>query len=47
MAGCELTEHQIEQAVEFHGHWCPGLAIGLGAGEYVHKTLGRPASWPA
>ena len=41
MAGCTLTEYQIERAVEFHGHWCPGLAIGLRAGEYVLKHMGR------
>ncbi|MCF8033215.1 MAG: TraR/DksA C4-type zinc finger protein [Desulfarculaceae bacterium] len=41
MAGCQLTPSQIEQAVDFHGHWCPGLAIGLRAGEYVINNLGR------
>jgi formylmethanofuran dehydrogenase subunit E len=41
MAGCELTAYQIERAVEFHGHWCPGLAIGLRASEYVLKHIGR------
>lgn len=41
MTGSELNAYQIEQAVEFHGHWCPGLAIGLRASEYVLKQLGR------
>ncbi|MCB2186227.1 MAG: TraR/DksA C4-type zinc finger protein [Deltaproteobacteria bacterium] len=41
MPACKLTSHQIEQAVEFHGHWCPGLAIGLRAGEYALHHLGR------
>ncbi|MFH2125485.1 MAG: FmdE family protein [Pseudomonadota bacterium] len=41
MAGCELTPEQIEKAVDFHGHWCPGLAIGLRAGEYVLNHMGR------
>ena len=27
--------------MDFHGHWCPGLAIGLRAGEYVINNLGR------
>jgi len=27
--------------MNFHGHWCPGLAIGLRAGEYVLKQMGR------
>lgn len=41
MAGCELSPEQIAKAVDFHGHWCPGLAIGLRAGEYVLNHLGR------
>ena len=41
MAGCELSPKQIEKAVDFHGHWCPGLAIGLRAGEYVINHMGR------
>lgn len=41
MTGCELTPEQIEKAVDFHGHWCPGLAIGLRAGEYVLNHMGR------
>ncbi|MBU2467660.1 MAG: TraR/DksA C4-type zinc finger protein [Proteobacteria bacterium] len=41
MAGCELSPEQIEKAVDFHGHWCPGLAIGLRAGEYVLNHMGR------
>lgn len=40
MAGCQLSEEQIQKAVDFHGHWCPGLAIGLRAGEYVLGRLG-------
>jgi formylmethanofuran dehydrogenase subunit E len=40
MAGCQLSEDQIQKAVDFHGHWCPGLAIGLRAGEYVLGRLG-------
>ncbi len=29
------TEKLMEQAVEFHGHSCPGLAIGVAAAKYV------------
>ncbi|MEW5914542.1 MAG: FmdE family protein, partial [Thermodesulfobacteriota bacterium] len=43
MAGCKLTQNQIDQVVNFHGHWCPGLAIGLRAGEYVLDNFGRAA----
>jgi formylmethanofuran dehydrogenase subunit E len=41
MAGCELSQRQIEQVVDFHGHWCPGLAIGMRAGEYALREMGR------
>ncbi len=43
MSACTLNQHLIERAVEFHGHWCPGLAIGLRAGEYALNHLGRAA----
>ena len=39
--GCELTREQIDKAIDFHGHWCPGLAIGLRAGEWALKEMGR------
>ncbi|MCB2225040.1 MAG: TraR/DksA C4-type zinc finger protein [Desulfarculaceae bacterium] len=41
MAECQLTPAQVERAIDFHGHWCPGLAIGLRAGEYVVNEMGR------
>jgi formylmethanofuran dehydrogenase subunit E len=41
MPGCGIPEEKIQQVVDFHGHWCPGLAIGLRAGEYVNQTLGK------
>jgi len=41
MAGTMLTREQIRRVVEFHGHWCPGLAIGLRAGELALAEFGR------
>jgi len=38
--GCSLNQELIEKSKEFHGHWCPGLAIGIRAGEWVRKNLG-------
>jgi len=29
------TDKLMEQAVEFHGHSCPGLAIGVAAAKYI------------
>ena len=37
---CALNKELIAKATEFHGHWCPGLAIGLRAGEWVLENLG-------
>jgi len=36
-----LTDLQIEQAVAFHGHSCPGLAYGLRVAEYALREFGR------
>jgi formylmethanofuran dehydrogenase subunit E len=41
MGGTTLTEEQIQRAVDFHGHWCPGLAIGLRASELALREFGR------
>jgi len=41
MAGCSLSREQIERVIAFHGHWCPGLAIGIRASEYALAELGR------
>ncbi len=41
MAGCELSADQIQAVVSFHGHWCPGLAIGIRAGELALAEFGR------
>ena len=31
----------VKQATDFHGHWCPGLAIGIRAAEWALKKLGK------
>lgn len=36
----KLTPEQIQAAVSFHGHHCPGLTIGLRAAEYCLKEIG-------
>jgi formylmethanofuran dehydrogenase subunit E len=40
MSGCTLTNEQIEKTKAFHGHWCPGLALGLRAAEVGLKEFG-------
>jgi len=36
-----ITEELIEQTTSFHGHWCPGLAIGIRAAEWALKEMGK------
>jgi formylmethanofuran dehydrogenase subunit E len=43
MGGTALSQEQIQRVVDFHGHWCPGLAIGIRAGEFVLREFGRAA----
>ncbi|WP_163337708.1 FmdE family protein [Desulfopila sp. IMCC35008] len=31
---CKFSTEQIRKTIEFHGHSCPGLAIGMRAAEY-------------
>jgi formylmethanofuran dehydrogenase subunit E len=38
---CTLTQEQIDKAVAFHGHECPGLWIGLRAAELCLRELGH------
>ncbi len=38
---CTLTQEQIDRAVAFHGHECPGLWIGLRASELCLRELGH------
>lgn len=36
-----FTSEQIDSTISFHGHSCPGLAIGIRAAEYGMKLLGK------
>ncbi len=31
----------IKKTTDFHGHWCPGLAIGIRVADYVVERMGR------
>jgi formylmethanofuran dehydrogenase subunit E len=33
----------IQATTDFHGHWCPGLAIGIRAAEWALKEIGKAA----
>ena len=36
-----ITQEQKAHAIRFHGHFCPGLAIGLRAADWALNTLGH------
>ena len=35
-----LDEKIIQKAIDFHGHMCPGLAMGIRAGEVCLQEFG-------
>jgi formylmethanofuran dehydrogenase subunit E len=37
----QMDGQQIKQTTDFHGHWCPGLAIGIRAAEWALKEMGK------
>jgi formylmethanofuran dehydrogenase subunit E len=32
---------QVEKTIAFHGHWCPGLAIGIRAAQWALGEMGK------
>ncbi len=36
-----ISHELIEKTKEFHGHWCPGLAIGIRAAEWALREMGK------
>ena len=38
-----LTSLDIDGVIAFHGHFCPGLAFGIRAGEWAVREFGRAA----
>jgi formylmethanofuran dehydrogenase subunit E len=38
-----FDEEMVEKTVAFHGHLCPGLAIGIRAAELALQDIGAPA----
>jgi formylmethanofuran dehydrogenase subunit E len=46
---CSINKELIEKAINFHGHWCPGLAIGIRTSELALQKLGKTegADWVA
>lgn len=40
--GCSIKKDLIERTIAFHGHSCPGLAIGIRLAELALQRLGPP-----
>jgi len=36
---CSISKELIEKTIAFHGHWCPGLVIGIRAAELALQKL--------
>ncbi len=41
---CTISAETIDKTIDFHGHSCPGLAIGIRAAELAMRELGSPES---
>ena len=39
---CQISPEQIDATIAFHGHSCPGLAIGIRAAELALRELDKP-----
>ena len=38
---CSISSEEIDATIRFHGHSCPGLAIGIRVAEYVRREFGE------
>lgn len=36
-----ITQELIDKAVAFHGHWCPGLSLGIRAAVWAIENMGK------
>jgi formylmethanofuran dehydrogenase subunit E len=43
MKTVHISPELIEKTTNFHGHWCPGLAIGIRASEWALQKMGKAA----
>jgi len=41
MNSVEIDSDLVQRTIDFHGHWCPGLAIGIRAAELALKEIGK------
>ena len=38
---CAVSPELIQKTIDFHGHWCPGLAMGIRAAEWALNEMGK------
>ncbi|GAB7022160.1 FmdE family protein [Salidesulfovibrio brasiliensis] len=43
---CTIDSKKIDDCIEFHGHVCPGLSIGIRAAEYCLQAFGHNSDEP-
>ena len=41
MALVKIDPELIKKTTDFHGHWCPGLAIGIRAADFALQEIGK------
>jgi formylmethanofuran dehydrogenase subunit E len=41
--GTKISEATIDEVIAFHGHWCPGVTVGIRVAEVVLRELGDHA----
>jgi len=41
MRGTKISKEKIRETIAFHGHWCPGLAMGIRVAEVALEKIGR------
>jgi len=41
MTSVKIDPELIKKAIDFHGHWCPGLALGIRAADLALKEIGK------
>ena len=37
----KISEEELKAVIDFHGHWCPGLATGIRVAEVALEEIGR------
>lgn len=41
MTSIKMDPELIKKTIDFHGHWCPGLAVGIRAAELALREIGK------